>query len=156
MRSNFSGSTNFVIIYRMAHTITIQLSDTLFSPLQRAAELAHQPVDKVVEQGLNHVLPPLLEEIPPIYQADVYPLLAASDTELYVEALRRFPAEQWEEYEQLLDRKKETTLSIQEQARLNVLRREADILMFRKSYAAVLLKRRGYQPPSLQQLRQVV
>jgi hypothetical protein len=35
-----------------------------------------------------------------------------------------------------------------EQARLDALRRKSDVLTFRKGYAAVLLKRRGYQPLS--------
>ncbi len=32
----------------------------------------------IVEQSLSHSRPPLLEEIPPAYQPDVYPLLFVS------------------------------------------------------------------------------
>jgi hypothetical protein len=135
-------------------TITVKLTDTIYHQLKRAAELMRQPLDEIVEQSLAHSLSPLLEEIPAAYQSDVYPLLGMSDAELNVEARRRFPPEQWDEYEVLLSKKKEASLTAQEQARLDALRREADVLTFRKGYAAVLLKRRGYQPPSLAELSQ--
>ncbi len=133
-------------------TITVNLSETLYSQLQRAAELAAQPLDAIVEQSLAHSLPPLLEEIPEAYQSDVYPLLQMTDTELRSEAQRQFPDKLWGEYEALLERKKERPLTMEEQARLDMLRREADVLMFRKGYAAVLLKRRGYRIPTLAEL----
>jgi hypothetical protein len=135
-------------------TLTIKLTDAIYSQLRRAAELAHQPLDVVVEQSLAHSLPPLLEEIPPVYQSEVYPLLEMSDAELNAEARRRFPPEQWDEYEALLSKKKEASLTTQEQVRLNALCREADVLTFRKGYAAVLLKRRGQRIPSLAELSQ--
>lgn len=136
----------------MTQTLTIKLSETTYSQLRQAAELAHQPVDVIVEQSLSHSLPPLIEEIPPTYQPDVYPLLLMSEADLIQESQRRFPAERWAEYEALLDKKKVSSLSATEQARLNTLRREADVLTFRKGYAAVLLKRRGYRLPTLAEL----
>lgn len=138
----------------MSQSITIQLSDTAYSQLRRAAELAHQPVDMIVEQSLAHSLPALLEEIPPVYQPDVYPLLQMGDVELVQEARRHFPAERWAAYEALLAKKKESPLTAQEQEKLDTLRREADLLTFRKGYAAVLLKRRGYRLPTLIELSQ--
>ncbi|MCA9998897.1 MAG: hypothetical protein KDE56_24205, partial [Anaerolineales bacterium] len=99
--------------------------------------------------SLAHSLPPLLEDIPLIYQADVYPLLQMNRAQLQTEAQQTFPPEQWEKYEYLLAKKKETPLTPDEQAMLDRLRWEADILTLRKGYAAVLLKRRGYQLPSL-------
>ncbi len=131
----------------MPHAITVELSEQMYDKLRRTAELSHQPLDTIVEQSLAHSLSPLLDDIPPAYQEDVYPLLQMSVAELCNEARRRFPAERWEEYEALLEKKKTTTLSAEQQTRLDALRREADVLTFRKGYAAVLLKRRGYQVP---------
>ncbi len=136
----------------MTQTLTVKLSDATYNHLKQAAELAHQPVDVIVEQSLSHSLPPLLEEIPPAYQPDVYPLLSMSETELIQEPRRRLPAERWAEYEALLDKKKASLLSEAEQAKLDSLRQEADALTFRKGYAAVLLKRRGYHLPTLAEL----
>jgi hypothetical protein len=93
-----------------------------------------------------------LEEIPSNYQAEVYPLLSMDDTELQQEMKRVFPVEQWVEYETLLTKKKMEALTPKEQNRLDVLRYEADVLTFRKAYAAVLLKRRGHTLPALEDL----
>lgn len=103
----------------MTQAITINLPDRLFSQLKRAAELSHQPVENIIEQSMTHSLPPLLDDIPAEYQRDVYPLLRMSPQQLQAEA------------------------------QLTELRREADVLMLRKAYAAVLLKRQGYQPPDI-------
>jgi hypothetical protein len=136
----------------MSQTITIRLPDTLFSQLKRAAELSHQPTETIIIQSLAHSLPPLLEEIPFQYQPEVFPLLQMDDVELQREMRRSFPPERWVEYEALLDGKKTGALTNAEEERLAALRREADVLTFRRGYAAVLLKRRGYRLPTLQEL----
>ncbi len=129
-------------------TITIELPKPLYNQLRRAAELARQPVADVIQKSLSHSLPPLLEDIPLEYQVDVYPILQMDVENLQQEVRRVFPAGRWARYEALLDKKKQTLLTEMEQAEFNALRREADVLMFRKGYAAVLLKRQGYRPPS--------
>ena len=139
----------------MAQAITITLPDNLYDKLKRTAELVDEPLEVLVTQSLTQSLPPFVEEIPDEYQADVYPLLRMDSTELQGEVRRVFPTERWAEYEALLERKKDHALSGSEQARLDVLRREADVLMFRKGYAAVLLKRRGYQIPDTVDLPRV-
>jgi hypothetical protein len=136
----------------MSQSITINLSDELYSLLQRAAELAEQPVEVIVAQSLAHSLPPLLEDIPAAYQLDVYPLLTMTDAELTQELNRTFPSNGWIEYEDLLEEKKSRILTEQETKRLEKLRHEADVLALRKSYAAVLLKRRGQPVPALDKL----
>lgn len=126
-------------------TITPQ---TLYDQLQRAAELSQQPLTAVIQQSLSHSLPPLLEEIPPEYQTAVYPLSQMDITQLQQEMRRVFPKSHWRIYEKLLDKKKQTPLTKQAQAALAKLQYEANVLMFRKGYAAILLKRRGYAIPS--------
>ena len=138
----------------MPQTITINLTDTLYKQLKRAAQLSRQPTEAVVIQSLTHTLPALLEEIPARYQSDVYPLLQMSDVDLQREANRTFSSQRWAENEALLDRKKARLLTTEEGTRLDTLRREADVLMFRRGYAAVLLKKRGYRLPTLSELAQ--
>ena len=131
----------------MAQALTIHLPDEIYQQLQQAAKLAQQPLDTIVVQSLAHSLPPLLEDVPQTHQADVYPLLTMTDTELQDEVRKTFSPDRWADYETLLAQKKERTLSPQEIARLDQLRWEADLVTFRKAYAAVLLKRRGYRIP---------
>lgn len=131
----------------MAQAITIELPDSLYAQLERTAALSHQPIDTIVAQSLAHSLPPVLQDVPPQYQADVFPLLEMDAVDLMLEAKRNFPAEKWAEYQALLDKKKQKPLTSAETARLDSLRYEADLLTLRKGYAVVLLKRRGYQSP---------
>ena len=132
----------------MSRILTINLPDELYQQLQQAAKLAQQPLETIVAQSLAHSLPPLLEDIPQTYQADVYPLLTMTDAELQDEVRKTFPPDRWADYETILEQKKERFLSPKEIARLDQLRREADLVTFRKAYAAVLLKRRGYRIPA--------
>ena len=136
----------------MSQTINVHLPEPLYSQLKRAAELSRQPTDAIIAQSLAHSLHPLFEEIPNQYQPDVYPLLQMNDAELKREMSRVFSSKHWAEYESLLDKKQTRTLTSAEEKRLESLRREADVLTFRKGYAAVLLKRRGYRLPSIEEL----
>jgi len=136
----------------MTQIIHVHLPEPLFSQLKRAAELSRQPTDAIIAQSLAHSLPPLLDEIPNQYQPDVFPLLRMTVAELKREMSRVFPPKRWAEYESLLDRKQSGSLTSVEEKRLDAIRREADVLTFRKGYAAVLLKRRGYQLPTIEEL----
>jgi hypothetical protein len=136
----------------MAQVITIHIPDTLYDQLKRTAELSQRSMDTIIAHSLAHSIAPLLEDIPSEYQADVYPLLEMDEAALQAEVRRIFPMDRWFVYEALLAKKKEEQLTAQEHATLDALRRDADILMFRKAYAAVLLRRRGAHPPSIHAL----
>ncbi len=130
----------------MSHAITINVSDALYQQLHQAASLYHQPAESIILDSLRHTLPPIFEDIPVGYQGDVFPLLAMTDQELLQESRRTFPQERWELYESLLEDKKDGVLSPDQDTLLQALKYEADTLTLRRSYAAVLLKRRGLQP----------
>lgn len=136
----------------MSQTINVHLPEPLYSQLKRAAELSRQPAEAIIAQSLAHSLHPLFEEIPSQDQPDVFPLLQMSDAELKREMSRVFSPKDWAEYESLLDKKRSGSLIGADEKRLDTLRREADMLTFRKGYAAVLLKRRGYRLPTLEEL----
>jgi len=70
------------------------------------------------------------------------------------EMRRGIPAERWAEYETLLEKKKTGALASAQEQQLDTLRREADVLLFRRGCAAVLLQRRGHRLPTLQELEQ--
>lgn len=139
----------------MAHAITVEISDDFYDQLQRTAELIQRPLDSIVKEGLVHTVSPLVEDIPVPYQRDLYPLLAMDEIALMREAKAIFPMDRWEQYEALLEQKKERSLRRDEETNLDELRREADIFMLRKGYAALLLKRRGYHSPTIDELPKV-
>ncbi len=139
----------------MSHTVTIQLPDKVYQQVTQAARLYQQPAETIILRSLKYTLPPLLDEIPVQYHADVFPLLAMDDRSLQEEVQQTFPADRWQAYEALLNRKKSAPLTDAEEQQLTQLRSEADVIMFRRSYAAVLLKRRGHALPMLQELQPV-
>jgi hypothetical protein len=89
----------------MSQAVVVELPDSLYQQLEQAAKLFRQPMAKIVEQSLQHSLPPLLEDIPAEYQREVFPLLAMSDRELQSEAQQVFDPDLWAEYDALLDKK---------------------------------------------------
>lgn len=139
----------------MTHAITIEISDALYNQLKRTAELVQRPLDSILKDGLLQTISPLVEDIPIAYQHDLYPLLTMDEAALMRAAKAIFPFERWERYEALLEQKKERPLDKAEEALLNELRREADVFMLRKGYAALLLKRRGYHSPTIDELPKV-
>lgn len=79
-------------------TITVEIPKVLYEQLRRAAALARQPIEKVVAESLSHSLPPLLNDIPPEYQADVYPLLQMGVEDLRQEVNRVFSTGRWAKF----------------------------------------------------------
>jgi len=134
--------------------MTIQLPEKVYQQVTQAARLSQQSAELIILRSLNYTLPPLLDEIPVQYQPDVFPLLSMDDHTLQEEAQRTFPADQWHIYETLLAQKKSAPLTKEDEQLFAQLRHEADVVMFRRSYAAVLLKRRGHALPTLQELQQ--
>lgn len=139
----------------MTQAIMVHIPDILYDQLKRTAELSHRSIDTIITQSLAHSIPPLLEDIPLEYQSDVYPLLEMGEQELQAEARRVLSASRWSEYEALLEKNQAGELTAHGKIRLDLLRRDADVLMLRKGYAAVLLKLRGYHAPALHELPKV-
>ena len=129
----------------MTQAITIELPESLYVQLEQTATLSHQSIDKIIAQSLTHSLPPVLQDIPSQYQADVFSLLEMDVVGLQAEAQRTLPAHIWEEYHTLLDKKKQEGLSKTGTTCLDSLRYEADLITLRKGYGTVLLKQCVYQ-----------
>ena len=52
-------------------TLTIHLPVSAARRLRRVAEIARRPVDEVLAETLYAILPPLLEDVPAAFQADL-------------------------------------------------------------------------------------
>lgn len=97
-------------------------------------------------------LPPLLDELPTAFQ----PLRAQLEN-WSSEALRRQMYATVDEhildrYDELLAQNVAGDLSTTEDQELAALRRQNDLLMYQKAYAALLLKWRGERVPTLTEL----
>ena len=133
-------------------TLTIHLPVSAARRLRRVAEIARRPVDEVLAQTLYATLPPLLEDVPAAFQADLAHLETLPSEALHEQMRAVLRPENVTCYETLQAIRAERGLTEAEQQEWESLRFEADRLMFRKAYAAVLLKWRGEHVPTLAEL----
>ena len=132
--------------------LTIRMPASELRRLRRVAEISRRPIDEVIADTLRANLPPLLEDVPPAMRSELAALEKLSSQDLYREINAKLTPEQLAEYDALLDTNAAETLDDATKHRLVELRMEADRLMFRKAYAALLLKWRGQRIPTLNEL----
>lgn len=132
--------------------VTIRLPTQAVNRLRRVAAIAHRPIDDVIAETLQSTLPPLLDELPATFQPLLAQLESWSSEALRHQLYTTVDDERLERYDELLERNARGTLSTEEQQELSALRRQNDLLMFQKAYAALLLKWRGEHVPTLAEL----
>jgi hypothetical protein len=132
-----------------SYTHTVHVSRDVYQQIESLAAAKQQSVDALVDETLQRSLPPSFEQIPERFRIDLAQLALMSDEMLWRMSRSELPVDKSTSYQSLLAIKHERDLTTQEQSQLDILREEADLLMFRRSYALLLLKRRGHQMPPL-------
>lgn len=135
--------------------ITVRLPASALRRLRRVAEIAQRPVDDVLAQTLQSTLPPLLEDMPAAMQQELGTLEKLSSTALRQQMSDEFSPDALQRYDELLAASTAGILDDVGRQELIRLRGEADRLMYRKAYAALLLKWRGERIPTLAELETV-
>jgi hypothetical protein len=133
-------------------TMTIHLPASAARRLRRVAEISGRPVDDVIADTLHAHLPALLEDIPEAFRDDLAGLERLPSDRLRQELRRQIDPKVLARYDVLLAANAAGTLDDIGRAELAMLRTQADLLMFQKAYAALLLKWRGERVPSLAEL----
>jgi predicted transcriptional regulator len=128
-------------------TIVIHLPDGLHRRLERIANLTQRPLESVIVQTLSSSLPPLPDDLPAATRDALIALEHWSDDGLRDLAWATFPGDQYAQLTALREQRRDGVLSKDEQASLERLTQEADLLTLKKAYAAVLLKWRGHRLP---------
>ena len=128
---------------------TIRLPLAAAHRLRRVAEISRRPVDEVVADTLRASLPPLLEDVPPTFRDDLASLESLPTVVLRQQLRTLVDPGQLARYDVLLDANAAGALDAAGQQELAALRADADRVMFRKAYAALLLKWRGERIPTL-------
>lgn len=135
-----------------AESITVSVSRSLYRRLERLAALTHRPVDSLIEQTLASTIPPLPDDLPAEMQGVLLGLESLDDASLAHLMWSMVPPEQQEQLAHLQDKRRHGALTKTEVEQLARLHQNADELMLRKAYAAVLLKWRGHRLPTLADL----
>jgi predicted transcriptional regulator len=138
----------------MSQTVTLELPDTIYQPVQRMADATRRPLTEVLVDALRASLPPI-EGLPPALAAELVSLEQLDDDTLWHVMLSQLPAEQQRKLERLLRKNKSGKLATTERAGLAELQNQADRIMLRKARAAVLLRFRGQRLPTLAELRRL-
>lgn len=133
-------------------TLTIRLPLQAMKRLRRVAEIADRPIELMIAETLQSTLPPLLDDLPQKFHADLRPLEKLSNDELRTEVFARMDDATQERHHQLQERNTAGTLSESEHQELDAQQYQADLLMYRKAYAALLLKWRGEHVPTVAEL----
>ncbi len=133
-------------------TLTIHIPVKEAQRLRRAAEITQRPVDEIVADTLREHLPPLVDDVPPALRDELLALETLTNEELQAQVRATYPSDRLARYDELLSKNAEGALTQAERQELAALRAEGDRLMFRKAYAAQLLKWRRQPVPSLADL----
>ena len=131
------------------NAIVIHLPEDLQRRLERLAGLTQRPLESLIVQTLSSSLPPLPDDLPPATRDALTALEQLSDDALWDLERAQFPQDQYTQLVALREKRRESVLAMDEQAILDHLTQEADLLTLKKAYAAVLLKWRGYRLPAL-------
>ena len=135
----------------MPQTITLEIPEGFFKPLQRNAEATKQPIEKILLNALQTSLPSL-EGLPNDFIENLTLLENLGDSELGKILNEKISTETQEKISALLKKSKEKNLKDSESEKLENLQKEADLIMLRKARAAVLLRFRGQRLPTLAEL----
>ena len=130
-------------------TMTIQVPEVLYRRLERLAALSGRPLDSLITQTLSANIPPLPDDLPAPTRDALTSLEALNDDDLWQIVRSSMPDAEYEQFTELRAKRRAGTIAPDEQATLDHLVQEADILPLRKAYAAVLLKWRGHKLPTL-------
>lgn len=133
-------------------TLTIRLPSQTIKRLRRIAEIADRPIEQMVAETLQSTIPPLLDDLPQKFHADLLPLEKWTNAELRTQVFARMDDDMQESYQQLCEQRSAGNLSESEKQELDAQQYQADLLTFRKAYAALLLKWRGEDVPTLAEL----
>jgi len=136
----------------MPQTVTFELPDTIYLPAQRMAEATRRSLTDLLISALRALLPPL-EGLSPALFSELVNLERLDDDALWQVMLSQVPVDQQQKINQLLRKNKSGKLTASERAELAALQNEADHIMLRKARAAVLLRFRGKNLPTLAELR---
>lgn len=128
----------------VGQTVILELPEAVYRWAERTARTTERAVESVLVDALNTTLPPPLDQVPAEWREELEALETLSTRALLQVARERLTAAQVRQYDRLLEKNRQGTLTSRERARLTQLRHAADRIMLRRARAYVLLKWRGY------------
>ncbi len=135
----------------MSVTLTLNLPDVLFRPIQRTAQAMNMPVESALLKALTASIPPL-DGLPPAWIEELTQLESQKTATLQKTLAEMVSPMDQRRLNRLL---KKGVLTPKENLNLKQLQEKADRVMLRKAHAAALLRLRGERVPTLAELRKI-
>lgn len=132
--------------------VEIELPESVYQQLMRVAEETAQPVATLAAQSVMSNLPPSAADASPELRGDLLRMQTLETSELLKVAQSQMEIASHERQAELLERNQDGLLTDTERQELAALRAESDRLMLQKAYAWSVLRWRGQQVPSLEEL----
>jgi hypothetical protein len=132
----------------LAETVTLKIPEMLYRRLQSTAQSTQRSLDEVILHALQVGSPPVWDDVPAEFQADLAAMDRLDDATLWQIARSRKTEAEMKRYDELLAQNQDGQLTPAEKQELQQLRQEADRFMLRKAHAAALLRWRGHTVPA--------
>lgn len=136
----------------MAESVIVQLPRETLQRFQRGAGAAGKSLEDFLADRLMDAIPNLPEDVPPSVRAELDAMEQWDDSALWAATEMRLPPSRQRVYSRLLTKSSTGRITSCERERLSVLGDEARWLTLKKARAYLLLKWRGAELPSIQEL----
>ncbi|MBK1988986.1 hypothetical protein A0J48_015810, partial [Sphaerospermopsis aphanizomenoides BCCUSP55] len=124
-------------------TVTLQIPEIIYQRLVNTAHATQRPLEEVILRALQVGIPPIWDDVPEEFQAEIAALDKLDDNTLWQIFHSHKTAVDMEEYNNLLEKNSSGALTEIERLNLISLRHEANLFILSKAQAAVLLRWRG-------------
>lgn len=125
------------------HPVTINLSETVYRQIKRAADVVRRPVDEVVAEAVVAAAP-VMDAPASSLRLELAQMAYLNDAALWNAARSTLSTEQRQQLEALHDKQQRTGLTPGEQAQEEALRRLYRETLLVRAQAVALLQQRGY------------
>lgn len=133
-------------------TITVHLPESVLLRLQQTAKATNQSLDDVLLRVLEVGSPPGWEDVPAEFQTELAAIDRLDDKSLWRIVRSHQAGVDMRQYQQLLNKNSNGTISDNERYTLSKLRTESDRFMLRRAHAVAILRWRGHQIPPADKL----
>jgi hypothetical protein len=128
----------------MEQTITVTLPEAIYKRVKDTAEAMSLPLEAVVTQSIELLLPAFEDDMPLDMQSELVTLTFLTDAQLWKIAHQTMDKQKQARLETLAEIQKHRELNTNEQAELDQLMSEAQQIMLYKAEAYRLLAQRGH------------
>ncbi|HLP89163.1 MAG TPA: hypothetical protein VK184_11315 [Nostocaceae cyanobacterium] len=127
-----------------SETVTLKIPETLYQRLVNTANATKRPLEEVMIHALQVGSPPIWDDIPEEFQAEIAALDKLDDDALWKISRSQKKEADMEQHNILLAANFQGKLTDEERIELTNLRHEANLFMLCKAQVAVLLRWRGF------------